>query len=134
MNYLLLPDLAAMAMLLGILFFLRRRHPGETVDFWLVALVFIFLEAIIHAAYPKPGPWRQVAHVAALNFFYVAGVIFLWASGRDLFPRGSSLRYLLVNSAPAMGLLSVYGLAGHDARVYEEVAGAASSSVLRVRL
>ncbi len=113
-----------MAMLLGILFFLRRRHPGETVDFWLVALVFIFLEAIIHAAYPKPGPWRQVAHVAALNFFYVAGVIFLWASGRDLFPRGSSLRYLLVNSVPAMGLLTVYGLAGHDARVYEGVVGA----------
>ena len=37
MNYLLLPDLAAMAMLLGILYFLRRRHPGETVDLWLVA-------------------------------------------------------------------------------------------------
>ena len=82
MNYLLLPDLAAMAMLLGILYFLRRRHPGETVDFWLVALVFIFLEALIHAAYPKPGPWRLVAHVAALNFFYVAGAIFLWASGQ----------------------------------------------------
>ena len=63
MNYLLIPDLAAMAMLLGILYFLRRRHPDETVDFWLVALVFIFLEAIIHAAYPSPGRWRLVAHV-----------------------------------------------------------------------
>lgn len=87
MNYLLLPDLAAMSLLLGILYFLRRRHPGESVDCWLFALVFVFLEAIIHAAYPKPGPWRLVAHVSALNCFYVAGAIFLWASGRDLFPR-----------------------------------------------
>jgi diguanylate cyclase (GGDEF)-like protein len=123
MNYLLLPDLAAMAMLLGILYFLRRRHPGETVDFWLVALVFIFLEAIIHAAYPKPGPWRLVAHVAALNFFYVAGAIFLWASGRDLFSRRTSLRYLLINSVPVVGLLATYGLAVHNPRIYEAIAG-----------
>jgi diguanylate cyclase len=123
MNYLLLPDLAAMAMLLGILYFLRRRHPGETVDFWLVALVFIFLEAIIHAAYPKPGPWRLVAHVAALNFFYVAGAIFLWASGRDLFPRRSSLQYLSINSVPVVALLTTYGLAAHDARIYEGICG-----------
>ena len=92
MNYLLLPDLAAMAMLLGILYFLRRRHPGETVDLWLVGLVFIFFEAIIHAAYPAEGLWHLVAHVAALNFFFVAGAIFLWASGRDVFPR-KALRY-----------------------------------------
>jgi diguanylate cyclase (GGDEF)-like protein len=124
MNYLLLPDLAAMGMLLGILYFLRRRHPGETVDLWLVALVFIFLEAIIHAAYPKPGPWRVVAHIGALNFFYVAGIIFLWASGRDLFPRRSSLRYLLVNSLPAVALLTVYGLAAHDALIYEGISAA----------
>jgi diguanylate cyclase (GGDEF)-like protein len=124
MNYLLLPDLAAMGMLLGILYFLRRRHPGETVDLWLVALVFIFLEAIIHATYPRLGPWRLVAHIAALNFFYVAGIIFLWASGRDLFPRRSSLRYLLINSLPAVALLTVYGLAAHDAWVYEGISGA----------
>jgi diguanylate cyclase (GGDEF)-like protein len=119
MNYLLLPDLAAMSLLLGILYFLRRRHPGESVDYWLVALVFIFLEAIIHAAYPKPGPWRSVAHVAALNFFYIAGAIFLWASGRDLFPRRSFRLYLVLNSLPVMVLLTTYGLGGQNFRVYE---------------
>src|SRR5271156_1963888 len=87
MNYLLLPDLAAMAMLLSILYFLRRRHPREAVNLWLIGLLFIFFEAVIHAAYPAPGIWRVVAHVVALNFFYAAGVIFLWASGRDIFPR-----------------------------------------------
>ncbi len=110
-----------MAMLLSILYFLRRRHPRETVDFWLIGLVFIFLEAIIHAAYPAAGPWRTVAHVAALNFFFVAGAIFLWASGRDLFPRRPALSYLLVNSVPVVALLTAYGLNLRDARVYHGI-------------
>ncbi|MCU1251697.1 MAG: hypothetical protein JWQ49_4726 [Edaphobacter sp.] len=122
MNFLLLPDLAAMAMLLSILYFLRMRHPREAVDLWLIGLLFIFLEAIVHAAYPAPGPWRTAAHVVALNFFFVAGAIFLWASGRDIFPRRPSLLYLLVNSAPAAALLTVYGLNIRDPRVYHTVA------------
>jgi diguanylate cyclase (GGDEF)-like protein len=122
MNYLLLPDLAAMAMLLSILYFLRRRHPRKAVDYWLIGLLFIFFEAIIHAAYPPPGPWRLVAHVAALNCFYTAGAIFLWASGRDLFPRRSSLLYLLLNSFPPVILLTIYGLGVHNPREYHAVA------------
>jgi diguanylate cyclase (GGDEF)-like protein len=123
MNYLLLPDLAAMAMLLSILYFLRRRHPREAaVDLWLIGLLFIFFEAIVHAAYPAPGPWRLVAHVIALNCFYFAGAIFLWASGRDLFPRKPSLLYLLLNSLPPVALLTVYGLGVHDQKNYHAVA------------
>jgi diguanylate cyclase (GGDEF)-like protein len=123
MNFLLLPDLAAMAMLLSILFFLRMRHPREAVDLWLVGLLFIFLEAIVHAAYPAPGPWRIVAHVVALNFFFIAGAIFLWASCRDIFPHKTTLAYLLVNSLPVSALLTVYGLAIRDPRAYHAVAG-----------
>jgi diguanylate cyclase (GGDEF)-like protein len=122
MNYLLLPDLAAMAMLLSILYFLRMRHPREAVDLWLVGLLFIFFEAIVHAAYPAPGPWRLVAHVVALNFFFVAGAIFLWASGRDIFPRRAMLVYLLINSLPVSALLTVYGLSIYDPRYYYAVA------------
>jgi diguanylate cyclase len=123
MNFLLLPDLAAMAMLLSVLYFLRMRHPREAVDLWLIGLLFIFFEAIVHAAYPAPGPWRTAAHVVALNFFLVAGAIFLWASGRDIFPRKAALRYLLVNSLPVSALLTVYGLNIRDPRVYHAVAG-----------
>src|SRR5260370_39000721 len=122
MNFLLLPDLAAMAMLLSILYFLRMRHPREAVDLWLIGLLFIFLEAIVHAAYPAPGPRRLVAHVVALNFFFIAGAIFLWASGRDIFPRKATLAYLLVNSLPVSALLTVYGLAIRDPRIYHAVA------------
>jgi diguanylate cyclase (GGDEF)-like protein len=122
MNYLLVPDLAAMGLLLSLLFFLRRRHPHKTVDFWLIGLLFIFFEAIIHAAYPPAGALRLVAHVVALNAFYAAGAIFLWASGRDLFPRRPSFLYLAINSLPAIALLTVYGLGGHDAWTYHAVA------------
>jgi diguanylate cyclase len=118
MNYLLLPDLAAMTLLLGILYFLRRRHPRESVNLWLIGLLFIFLEAFIHAAYPPPGMLRTIAHIVALNFFYIAGGIFLWASGRDIFQRRSLLLYLVINSAPCIALLVIYGLALHDAWVY----------------
>jgi diguanylate cyclase len=121
MNYLLLPDLAAMAMLLSILYFLRRRHPREGVDFWLIGLLFIFFEAIIHAGYPSPGPWRLAAHVAALNCFYVAGTIFLWAAGRDLFPRKSSLLYFLLNSLSLVMLLTIYGLGIRNLREYHAI-------------
>jgi diguanylate cyclase (GGDEF)-like protein len=122
MNYLLLPDVAAMAMLLSILYFLRRRHPREAVDFWLIGLLFIFIEAIVHAAYPTAGPWRLAAHVVALDCFYVAGAIFLWASGRDLFPRRPALLYLLLNSLPLSALLTVYGLNVRNPQTYHAVA------------
>jgi diguanylate cyclase len=136
MNYLLLPDLAAMALLLSILYFLRRRHPRESVNLWLIGMLFIFFEAIIHAAYPAAGPWRLAAHVVALNFFYVAGAIFLWASGRDIFPRTPSLLYLLINSLPVVALLTIYGLSLHSLRIYHALSagglllGAASAFAL----
>src|SRR3979411_520515 len=122
MNFLLLPDLASMAMLLSILYFLRMRHPREAVDLWLIGLLFIFLEAIVYAAYPAPGPWRLVAHVVALNFFLVAGAIFLRASCRDICPRKNSLRSLLLSSLSISVLLTVCGLAIHDPRIYHAVA------------
>lgn len=118
MNYQLIPDLAAMATLLTILYFLRKRHPQERVDLWLIGLLFIFFEATVHAAYPAAGPWRQAAHVAALNCFFAAGVIFLWAAGRDLFPRKLTLLYLLTNSLPVMALLTAYGLGLRAPHVY----------------
>jgi diguanylate cyclase (GGDEF)-like protein len=118
MNYLLIPDLGALATLLAILYFLRKRHPQERVDLWLVGLLFIFLEAIVHAAYPPAGPWHRAAHVVALDSFFFAGVIFLWAAGRDIFPRKQTLIYLLANSLPFLAILTIYGLDIRAPHVY----------------
>ncbi|MCU1223386.1 MAG: hypothetical protein JWQ42_1479 [Edaphobacter sp.] len=107
-----------MATLLAILYFLRKRHPQERVNLWLIGLLFIFFEAIVHAAYPPAGPWRQAAHVVALNSFFAAGAIFFWAAGRDIFPRKHTLLYLLTNSLPVVALLTTYGLGRRAPHVY----------------
>jgi diguanylate cyclase len=118
MNYQLLPDLAAMATLLTILYFLRRRHPQERVGLWLVGLLFIFLEAIAHAFYAPTGPRHIPSHIVALDAYLAAGVIFLWAAAQPLYPRTPTLRYLVVNTLPFAGVLTTYGLDVRNSRIY----------------
>jgi diguanylate cyclase len=110
MNYQLLPDLAAMATLLTILCFLRRRHPQERVGLWLVGLLFIFLEATAYALYTPTGPRHIPSHIVALDSYLAAGVIFLWAAAKPLYPRTSTLSYLLINTLSLAAVLTAYGL------------------------
>ena len=110
MNIQLLPDLAAMATLLTILYFLRRRHPQEGVGLWITGLLFIFLEAIAHIFYMASGPQHIPAHIVALDSYLAAGLIFLWAAAKDLFPRRATLFYLLINGLPLAALETTYAL------------------------
>src|SRR5271170_5300566 len=110
MNYRLTPDLAAMAVLLTILYFLRKRHPQERVDLWITGLLFIFLEAIAHAYYTPKGQWHLPSHVLALDSYLAAGVILLWDAAKPLFPRKPTLHYLLLNAPPVFAVLTTYGL------------------------
>jgi diguanylate cyclase (GGDEF)-like protein len=118
MNFHLFPDLAAMTALLAILFFLHRRHPQERVNIWIGGLILIFIEAIVHAIYPPPGPWRRAAHVIALDSFLVGGGIFFWGAIRDLVPRRPALLYLLINSVPIFAVLTTYGLDVRDPAIF----------------
>ncbi|HEY6376035.1 MAG TPA: GGDEF domain-containing protein, partial [Edaphobacter sp.] len=118
MNYQLLPDLAAMAALLTILYFLRRRHPQERVGLWLVGLLFIFLEAIAHALYTPSGPRHIPSHIIALDAYLAAGVIFLWAAAQPLYPRTPTLRYLVINTPSLAAVLTAYGLDVRRPRIY----------------
>jgi diguanylate cyclase (GGDEF)-like protein len=122
MNIQLLPDLAAMALLLTLLYFLQRRHPQERVDLWLVGLLFIFLEAIAHAVYTPHGPWHRTSHIVALDAYLAAGVIFLWTAATPLFPRRPTLLYLIINTVPLCALLTTYGLDVRDPRPYYVIA------------
>ncbi len=110
MNIQLLPDLAAMATLLTILYFLRRRHKQEDVGLWIIGMLFIFLEAIAHVFYMSSGPRHVPAHVVALDAYLAAGIIFLWAASKHLFPRRATLTYLLLNSIPLAAVQTIYAM------------------------
>lgn len=124
MNITLLPDLAAMASLLAILYFLRRRHLQEGVGLWIVGLLFIFLEAIAYAFYQRSGPRHIPCHLIALDSYAAAGVIFLWAAAKPLFPRKETLIYLGVNAVSLTAVQTVYGFDIYDPAPYRWIAGA----------
>jgi diguanylate cyclase (GGDEF)-like protein len=121
MNIQLLPDLAAMATLLSILYFLRRRHLQEGVGLWMIGLAFVYLEAIAHFLYQPSGPLHLSMHVLALDSYLTAGVMFLWAATRGLFPKRTTLVYLLVNAAPLAAIETVYGLDVRNRELYHLV-------------
>ena len=53
-----------MAMLLSILYFLRRRHPREAVDLWLIGLLFIFFVLVrLSLNVENPGTIQQLAEM-----------------------------------------------------------------------
>ncbi len=110
MNIQLLPDLASMATLLTILYFLRKRHPQEGVELWIVGLLFIFLEAIGHVFYMRSGPNHIPAHIVALDSYLAAGMIFIWAAAKDLYPRRPTMIYLSAIAVPLAGLQTAYAL------------------------
>lgn len=97
-----------MATLLTILYFLRKRHPQEGVELWLVGLLFIFLEAIAHVFYMRSGPNHVPAHVVALDSYLAAGMIFIWAGAKGLFARRPTMIYLCAVAAPLAGLQTAY--------------------------
>ena len=122
MNIQLLPDVAAMATLLTILYFLRRRHRQGDVGLWITGMLFIFLEAIAHVFYMSSGPRHVPVHVVALDSYLAAGMIFLWAASKSLFPRRAALIYLLINAAPLAVVQTIYAMDVRRAESYRVTA------------
>jgi diguanylate cyclase len=122
MKITLLPDLTAMASLLGVLFFLRRRHPQEGVEMWLVGLLFIFTEALAHAVYPANGPLHVPLHVLALDCYLFGGLIFLRAAARGLIPRRQKLIYLAVYAPALTAIETLYACDVRWAGVFQAIA------------
>ena len=113
MNFDLIPDIGALASLLVLLFFVRRRQPDERVDLWLAGLLLILVEIVAHFLYLIPGPWHRVSHIVALDCYGLAGTVFIWAALTPLYPHTFRRFYAIANTPPILLLLTLYGLEVH---------------------
>jgi diguanylate cyclase (GGDEF)-like protein len=110
MNLAFLPDLLALTILIVILLVLRRRHPQEKADIWLLGLFFTLVEAVAHTFYAPIGIPAKALHVIVVDCYLIAGLIFTWTSGELPIPRKVRLLYLVLNSLPLLALTTTYGL------------------------
>jgi diguanylate cyclase (GGDEF)-like protein len=110
MNFSFLPDLLALMILIFILVLLRRRHPQERADLWLLGLFFTLVEAAAHTFYAHNGPPQKILHVIVMDCYLLTGMIFVWAAGVHPVSKASRLLYLSLNGLPLLALCTVYGL------------------------
>ncbi|HZY62274.1 MAG TPA: GGDEF domain-containing protein [Edaphobacter sp.] len=110
MNYAFLPDLSALAILIVVLLLMRRRHPHEQADIWILGLLITLVESSAHIFYSKTGMPARTLHVIVLNCYLIAGVVFTWDSRNH--PISSKLRllYLFLNGLPLLAVTTLYGL------------------------
>jgi len=113
MNFAFLPDLSALTILIILLLLLRKRHPGEKVNLWLLGLSFTLLEAIAHIFYAPQGTPNIILHVIVMNCYLLTGIVFVWAAGDpkiDNPTKRSRLMYLAWNTLPLLAMATAYGM------------------------
>jgi diguanylate cyclase len=110
MNVAFLPDLSALAILIGILLLLRRRHSQQRTDIWLVGLFITLIESLAHNFYPPDAAPPLILHVIVVDCYLLAGLVFNWASGDHDLSRRSRLVYLGLNALPLLAVNTMYGL------------------------
>ena len=105
-----IPDIVGMLLMMGVLVWLRRKHLNESVDLWLLGLLFILVENVAAAVFRGSGLLHTSTHVAALDAYIIAGVTFGWASRQDLLPGRSHLPFFVLPAMPWFVLSTMYGL------------------------
>ena len=81
MNFAFLPDLLALTILIAILLLLRRHHPQEQVDLWLLGLFFTLIESVAHIFYARDSLPSTILHTVVIDCYLLAGLVFVWGSG-----------------------------------------------------
>lgn len=136
MNYSFLPDLVALAMLVGVLLLVRRKHSQERSNAWLLGLFITLVEGIAHTFYSPQGVPNRYLHVIVIDCYLTAGMVFVWASSDQSIPRKLRLRFLALNTIPLLALGTPYGfnLRYEGAYMPAILAGAAIGVVSSLRL
>lgn len=124
MNNLLLPDLLAMAILLGVLLRVRRRNPQHDIRLWLAGLLLILLECVARILYGLPLPKfsHHVVHIVALDSYLLAGVLFLRSALASLQRLPRVTLFAALNTVPGLLLLTAYGAGFERATFYALIA------------
>lgn len=116
---------------LGILWMtvvLARVHDPRSsrrLRLWVMGLVLITLEGVARLLYYIPTfPLlaHRMAHVAALDAYFLAGVAFLRSSASEGSRNATGRWYLLLSSVPYLLLLSCYGMVVRPQGVYVDIA------------
>jgi diguanylate cyclase (GGDEF)-like protein len=118
MNYAFLPDLSALAILIVILLLLRRHHPQRQANLWLLGLFFTLIESFAHIFYSPNGLPNTFLHTTVIVCYFLAGIVFVWASGDHPSTDQKSFLFLLINAFPLLGTSASYGLHLFSARAF----------------
>jgi diguanylate cyclase len=118
MNYAFLPDLSALALLIGILLMLRRRHSEQRTDIWLLGLGITLIESTAHTFYAPVGAPNTVLHVTVVDCYLLAGLVFNWAAGDFPLSGRNRLIYIGLNGLPLLAINTLYGLHIHTPGAY----------------
>jgi diguanylate cyclase len=110
MNFAFLPDLSALAILIGILLLLRRSVSEQRTNLWLCGLLITLVESIAHIFYAPTGIPAAFLHVIVIDCYLLAGLVFDWAGAGYLFSNRPRMLYLIVNGLPLLAITTIYGL------------------------
>lgn len=110
LNAELIPDLVALAALLGLLDLFRRRHPESRVRQWLLGMIFVFIEGVARLFYVRSGPLHIPTHILALDAYVIAGTIFVYSARRTTYPLWSQSLIYGLNVLPILVIETLYGM------------------------
>lgn len=139
MNYLLLPDLLAMMLLVTVLLMMRSKRDDNVIGLWTAGLLLVLLECaarIVYSMHTSRG-LHLAMHALALDSYGMAGALFLRSASRTLRRTAHSSAFVWINLAPHLALFTVYAMEVRLEWVYRSlvllglVVGFASSAVLR---
>jgi diguanylate cyclase (GGDEF)-like protein len=110
MNFAFLPDLSALAILIGILLLLRRSVSDQRTNLWLLGLLITLVESMAHIFYAPTGIPAAFLHVIVIDCYVLAGIVFSWAGAGYALSNRPRMLYLVLNGLCLLTIATFYGL------------------------
>lgn len=139
MNYILVPDLFAMTLLVAVLLMMRSKRSDNITTLWTAGLLLVLVECVAHIVYGMHTSrgLHLTMHALALDAYGMAGALFLRSASRPLRRMAHSDAFLWINLVPQLALFTVYGFEVRQDWIYQSLVllglgvGLGSSAFLR---